>query len=274
MLHPRSPLRRRPSAAMVVAVVAFFPAIGGVGYAAATLAPNSVGSAQIQNGAVGNSKLASNAVGWRKIIPGTVGRVRIDPNAVQERVTGTCTNAAISAVATTGKVTCAATAPGEFDVTGTPVALTSSSTATTIASEALAGGSSYLVSATPYVQVTGTAGDQQVAVTCRLAVGPTTGAMQTRSVTVDLATTHETEATSIPLVVPAPSNSTSIVAGVTCVRSVTGGGTDPTVDVSTTINALETSSNTTATTPTTSTTTTPTTTTTTPTTTTSTTTTG
>lgn len=83
----------RPSPSMVVALIALVVALGGTGYAAVALAPNSVGSPQIKpgavktqdlgrravtssrirNGAVNRSKLAANSVDGAKILDGSVG---------------------------------------------------------------------------------------------------------------------------------------------------------------------------------------------------------
>ena len=57
MMMTREGRGRRPSAALVIAVLALFVALGGTGYAAVRLAANSVGTAQIRNGAVTRPKL-------------------------------------------------------------------------------------------------------------------------------------------------------------------------------------------------------------------------
>ena len=54
---------RRPSPAFVVACVALFAALSGTGYAATKLAPNSVGTAQVQRNAVVSSKVKDGALG-------------------------------------------------------------------------------------------------------------------------------------------------------------------------------------------------------------------
>jgi hypothetical protein len=54
---------RRPSPAFVVACVALFVALSGTGYAATKLAPNSVGTAQVQRNAVVSSKIKDGALG-------------------------------------------------------------------------------------------------------------------------------------------------------------------------------------------------------------------
>ena len=116
-MHSQKFLRRRPSAAIIVAMIALFAALAGAGYAAVSIPNNSVGTNQLQNGAVsnaklrngavGNFKLATAAVGARKIINGAVGRTQINTNQVQERVTGVCTTGAITSASVKGAATCA-----------------------------------------------------------------------------------------------------------------------------------------------------------------------
>jgi hypothetical protein len=53
---------RRPSPAMLVALVALFVALGGTGYAALSLPKNSVGSAQLQKGAVTSNKVKDHSL--------------------------------------------------------------------------------------------------------------------------------------------------------------------------------------------------------------------
>jgi hypothetical protein len=251
-----SVLRRRPSAAMIVAVFAVFLAGGGVGYAATALPNNSVGNKQLKNGAVSNFKLAGNAVGFRKIIPGTIGRVRVDKNAIQLRVSGTCAaGSAVSTIANTGKVTCNATKPAEYDTPGASASVTSASTAAVVAYEALPAGSSYIGFADPQLEVVGTAGTaQQVTLTCELALGTSSSATLTRNVTVDLTANHETEWATLPLTATAPSSTAASGAAVICVRAVSGSGATPTVTAVSNLNTLQTSANTSAATPTTTTT--------------------
>src|SRR5215208_4804717 len=56
-----------PSPAMVVALFALFVAMGGTGYAIATLPANSVGTKQLKKSAVTAKKLHKNAVKSRKV---------------------------------------------------------------------------------------------------------------------------------------------------------------------------------------------------------------
>jgi hypothetical protein len=133
------PFRRRPSASLVVSFIALFVALGGVGYAATQLPPNSVGSAQLQNGSVGNWKLKSNSVGARKIINGSVGAKQVNSSQVQLRVATNCATGAISAVGLSGSVTCTPTLPNELGTSATAVTLGTGST--TVAAESLPAGS-------------------------------------------------------------------------------------------------------------------------------------
>ena len=86
---------RRPSASMVVAIVALVVAMAGTSYAALTLPKNSVGSKQLRAGAVTNAKLANGAVTAAKL--NTAGLTV--PNALNAAVAGTATTAASAATA-------------------------------------------------------------------------------------------------------------------------------------------------------------------------------
>ncbi len=81
--------------------------------------------------------------------------------------------------------------------------------------------------------------------TCTLAVGPTTGAQQTRTWSIETGRNGYDQENAIPLVVTAPLSTNAVTANVTCSRTYTGGA-PPTVTVSSNINALETVGNTTA----------------------------
>jgi hypothetical protein len=255
-MHHLHRLRRRPSPSMVVALMALFASLGGVGYAATFLPANSVGTAQLQNasvtnhkilnGSVGNFKLAFGAVGPRKLMNGAVGSAQINSTQVQSRVTGTCTAGAVTSVTSTGAVACNS-APGlEFDASSAAaVTIPAGTTATGVTSESLPGGSSYLVSANPYVHITGASAGQQVEVDCTLAVGPATTAVQTRSWTVEVGPNALAQTNSIPLIATAPASANTITANVACTRAFTG-GSSPVVTVTSNINAVQTAGNTTA----------------------------
>ncbi|HEX3293315.1 MAG TPA: hypothetical protein VHR38_06210 [Solirubrobacterales bacterium] len=72
--HPNGRRRRRflPTPALVVAFVALFAAMGGLGYAAGKLKPNSVKAKNIRSGAVTSDKLADGAVTTPKLAPDAV----------------------------------------------------------------------------------------------------------------------------------------------------------------------------------------------------------
>lgn len=55
-------IRRRPSPALVVALLALVVALGGTGYAATVLPANSVGTRQLQNGAVVAAKVKPHSL--------------------------------------------------------------------------------------------------------------------------------------------------------------------------------------------------------------------
>ena len=58
---------KKPSPAMVVACIALFVALGGIGYAAVKLPANSVGTKQLKKNAVSSSKIRNGAVTSTKI---------------------------------------------------------------------------------------------------------------------------------------------------------------------------------------------------------------
>jgi hypothetical protein len=64
-MHRR--LHRRPSPAIVIALIALFVALSGSAYAALRLPRNSVGAAQLRRGAVTKAKLRANAVTSSKV---------------------------------------------------------------------------------------------------------------------------------------------------------------------------------------------------------------
>jgi hypothetical protein len=62
----------RPSPALIVAFVALFAAMGGFGYAAVKMKPNSVRTKNIRDGAVTSDKIADGAVTTPKLAPDAV----------------------------------------------------------------------------------------------------------------------------------------------------------------------------------------------------------
>jgi hypothetical protein len=247
-LRLKSLLRRRPSAPLIVSFAALFVALGGVGYAAIQLPPNSVGSAQLRNGSVGNFKLKFNSVGPRKIINGAVGGQQVNPSQVQLRLSSGCSTGALSAVAQSGNVTCTPTLPNEYGTSGTAVTVPTGSTATQVATKSLPAGPSYLVLAYPHAVIGGATG-QHVEVDCTLSVpssnsagGTPSSNTITKSLAVDVASSSQTVAGTIPLVLPVASATSAQTASVACAAS-TPGASAPTVAVDSTLNAIQTASN-------------------------------
>jgi hypothetical protein len=250
-------LVQRPSVALGVALVALFMSLGGAGYAATQLAANSVGTDQIRNnavtyqkiepnsvgrvrladGGVVNSKLAKQSVSFDKIQPQAVGKVRANLNQLQARVTGTCTGgSAIGAIDNQGKTTCNSIRAAEFGTSNaSPVTITG--TPTNLATLNLPAGSTYMAFANPTVTVTSGANNQRVTVSCTMTVG---NATSTRKVVVPTAgTPGDSSTASIPLQLAGPAGTSAV----SCAASLPGNGTLPTITSDTSINALQTASN-------------------------------
>lgn len=93
---------RRPSPALVIALLALFIALGGTGYAALHLPRNSVGGSQIKKNAITTSKIKNNAVTGAKvknhsltgadINVGALGTVPSATNATHASTADTATN--------------------------------------------------------------------------------------------------------------------------------------------------------------------------------------
>lgn len=250
----RSLVLRRPSPAIGISLVALFVSLGGVGYAASRLPDNSVGTAQLRNGAVTykkirpnsvgkvrlanggviNSKLANGSVSYKKIQPRAVGRVRANLDQLQARVNGTCgAGSAIGAIDSAGATTCNTTRPAEFGTTASNV--TVGATATPVNSLNLPAGASYLALANPNASVTVAGGSEPVRVSCTISVGTSS---QTRSATVDSGPTGTTTSVTIPLQLATPAGTASVA----CSGTSTG-PTNPLVKVDSAINAFQTASN-------------------------------
>jgi hypothetical protein len=207
---------RRPSAPLVISLVALFFAVGGVGYAAVTLPPGSVGNKQLRN----------NAVSWQKIAPGTIGNARINQTLVQTRVKGSCADSggAITQIAQSGNVVCNPTSPKEFGSSSAATPVTATSTA--VASRPLTTGS-YLLLGDAYASNTGPTAST---VTCTLTVpGAST---VTRSVTV-----RSGGQAALPINLASSVPSSGATSSLACTQ------TGSTVDVAGQINAIQTASN-------------------------------
>jgi hypothetical protein len=248
-LRLKSLARRRPSVPMVVSFIALFVSLGGVGYAAVSLPKNSVGNAQLQNNSVGNFKLKSNAVGAKKIINGSVGASKVNSSQVQLRVGSSCSTGAISAIGLSGSVTCTPTVGNEYG--SNTAATTLGTSATQVATQSLAAGSSYLVLAYPHAVFAAGAPTQHVEVDCTLSVPagsgtppPANPTTTTKTLAVDVGTVAHPAAGTIPLVLPVASSTSIQPVTVNCTDTASNPATPaPTVTVDTTISALQTASN-------------------------------
>jgi hypothetical protein len=232
----------------VVASLALFVSLGGGAYAAISIPNNSVGSAQLQTHAVTGNKLDFLSVGFRKLQLGAVGTRRVNSSQIQLRVSGTCaSNSAVASVDNQGGVKCNPTGPGEFSTTTTsPVTIGSASGGTAIKSLTLAAGSSYLVTATPQLDVSKIpATTKLVTVSCTLATTPGDASTTvTRSATFQPGPDDQTA--SLALSLPAPAAGNGSTAAVSCAQTVAPSTvtTSPTTTVATSINAIQTASNT------------------------------
>ena len=74
---------KKPSAATVIATLALFVALGGTGYAAVALAPNSVGTTQLKDGAVQSSDIKDGAISSSDIANGAIGSDDIKSGSIQ-----------------------------------------------------------------------------------------------------------------------------------------------------------------------------------------------
>ena len=237
----------RPSAPLVVSFLALFVSLGGVGYAAIHLPVHSVGNAQLQNFSVGNAKLRSNSVGAGKIIPGSIGATQVNSSQVQLRVAGPCTLGAMQSIGSSGSVTCTPTLPNQYGSNTAATALGANSTQ--VATQSLAAGSSYLVLAYPHAVVSGGNAGQHVEVDCTLSVPagsgtppPANPTTTTKTFAVDVNSSGQSTAGTIPLVLPVAPSTSVQAATVSCTESSTGTPA-PAVMVDTTISAIQTASN-------------------------------
>jgi hypothetical protein len=225
-------LRRRPSAALLVACVALFVSLGGASYAAVTIPNNSVGAAQLKKNAVTNAKLSANSVTYKKIAPNTVGKVRANLGQLQERVGGKCAaGTAVATITKDGKVTCNSALPSGLQTTSNTATISPTATApTAVVSLSLPAGPNYLTFANPTATVTG---GGRVQVSCTLTVGSNT---QTRTTTVVGGGAGNTTSASVPLQLAGGSGTGSVA----CTAKVAT-GTLPTTTVTSAIDALQTS---------------------------------
>lgn len=218
----RSFCDRRPSAAVVISLVALFVSLGGVGYAAVSIPDHSVGTSQLKN----------EAVSYKKIVPGAVGRVRANLSQLQARVNGTCDlYSGIGSINSDGKVSCNPSLPPQAGVVNT---VSVPSTLTQVDNLLLQRAGSYLAWANPTATVTGNGTAQRVTVSCTLTVGSST---QTRSATIDTGTSTTTSSASIPLQLAGSSGN----SGVSC-SSSSSATPAASVSVTSALNTIQTAS--------------------------------
>ncbi len=107
---------RRPSASLVISMLALMVALGGTSYAAFGVPKNSVGTKQLKSNAVTTSKIANGAVTGAKVNLSTLGTVPSATTAVNALALGGLPRLAFLR----GTITVVATGPsipsGSFDV--------------------------------------------------------------------------------------------------------------------------------------------------------------
>ncbi|MBV9603815.1 MAG: hypothetical protein JO027_01840 [Solirubrobacterales bacterium] len=235
--------RRRPSAALVVSFLALFVALGGAGWAALRIPPNSVGTAQLQNFSVGNAKLKPNAVGPAKIMPGAVGARQVDSSQVQLRVTSSCLLGAVQSFSASGDVTCTPALPSEYGAL--PRATTLGAGPQQVASVSLPAGqmgSTYLVIGNVRIDEAEGTDPQSVAVTCSMSLGG--GAATDGAFDADLGGANPTNASgTIPLVLPISISGSAQTVAIGCSVTASPAGHAPSVTVTPSIHAVQTAVN-------------------------------
>ena len=126
-------------------------------------------------------------------------------------------------------MTCTPTVGNEYG--SNTAATTLGSSATQVATQSLAAGSSYLVMAYPHVVISGRSGAQHVEVDCTLSVPagsgtppPANPTTTTKTLAVDLASTTHSAAGTIPLVLPVASSTSIQPATVNCTDTTSHAG--------------------------------------------------
>ena len=239
----RSLLRRRLSAPMVVSFLALFIALGGAGWAALRVPPNSVGNAQLQNFSVGNAKLRPNSVSAAKIVAGAVGARQVNPIQVQLRVTSSCLIGAIQSLTVSGNVTCTPALPSEFGTLprGSTLGLTGKQVASVSLSANPAGSSYLAIGNVQVTEVEGTA-PQSVDVSCTMTVGGGSGT--SGHFDANLGGANATMASgTIPLVLPISIAGSPQTLATSCAVVASPASPAPSVSVTATINAVQTAVN-------------------------------
>ncbi|MBV8945406.1 MAG: hypothetical protein JO286_16750 [Solirubrobacterales bacterium] len=242
-MNPRSLVRRHLSVPLVVSFLALFVALGGAGWAALRIPPNSVGNAQLQNFSVGNAKLRPNSVGSAKIIAGAVGARQVNSRQVQLRVTSSCLIGAIQALSLSGNVTCAPAPPNEYGTLPQNAALgPSQQQVAGVSLPATQAGSSYLVIGDVQVDEAEGSAPQSVSVSCSMSLGGGSGT--NGDFDTNLGATNATNASgTIPLVLPVSIAGAPQTVAINCEDVASPASPAPSVNVMATIHAIQTAAN-------------------------------
>jgi hypothetical protein len=230
---------------MVVSFLALFVALGGAGWAALRIPPNSVGNAQLQNFSVGNAKLRPNAVGTAKIAAGAVGARQVNSSQVQLRVTSSCLIGAIQSLTAAGNVTCTPALPTEVGTLPRRSTLgPTPSLVATVSLPANASGSSYLTIGNVQVQVAEVGGTapQSVDVSCAMALGGASGTEGHFDANLG-GSNAPTASGSIPLVLPVSISASPQTLAINCAEDGSPAKPAPSVTVTATIDAVQTAVN-------------------------------
>jgi hypothetical protein len=225
--------RLRVSAPLVVSFLALFVALGGAGWAALRLPPNSVGSAQLRANSVGTSKIVSGAVGARQV----------NSSQVQLRVTSSCLIGAVQSFTVSGNVTCTPALPSEYGTlpqSGTLGAANQQVAAVSLPTTQQ--GSSYLAVGNVQVSEVGGTTTQSVDVACSMS--PAGGSGTVGHLDTNLGGSNpRTASETIPLVLPVSIAASPQTLAISCSALASPATPPPSVTVIATIHAVQTAGN-------------------------------
>lgn len=225
MSPDRSSGRPRHSRALAIALVASFVSLSGIGWAASSLPPNSVGTKQLQDRAVTGPKLARRVV------------AAINRTQVQARIRTSCpAGNALTSVRASGRPGCSVTGPALFARGSSRTRLVRAGQLVEVKKLTIHG--SFLVVAYPEVTVKSGLAGQTVTVTCKLGLTSGAGAAQSSALRFDIGPFRRTQAASMPLLLALSSVPVDQTAGLRC-SGTTDGGATPGIFVTASIDAVE-----------------------------------